>query len=218
MEVTSSPSAELYPCRNKPAWFCIRTHLKHEHIAAAHLRKLPEIEVFNPQLRLLRSERRGPRWSTESLFPNYIFCRFDLDSMLEKISYTPAVKMVLRFGDRVPEVPDVVIEDLRHGLAELSSKVLADIPAEGEEVEIAAGALAGMKACVIHVLPAKQRVRLLLDMLGRSVTAELSLDFLLFNRRNAANIALNQTESPSLRGRMSKHSAVAAEMSATEHC
>jgi hypothetical protein len=104
---------------------------------------------------------------------------------------------VLRFGDRVPTIPDAVIEDLRQGVAELSSNVLTDAPVEGEEVEIAIGAFVGMKGLVTCVLPGKQRVRILLDVLGRSVPAELSLDFVLFNKRNAARIALNQSESVS---------------------
>lgn len=198
MEVTSSPIAELCPGRSDSAWFCIRTHLKHEHIAAAHLQKLPGVGAFNPQLRLLRSTRRGRRWSTESLFPNYLFARFVLESMLEKVKYTPGVKVVLRFGDRMPEIPDAVIEDLRQGLAEMGSQVLSDAPVEGEEVEIATGAFVGTRALVARVLPGKQRVRILLDVMGRSVPAELSLDFVLFNKRNGAQIALHQAESDSM--------------------
>jgi len=158
MEDTSSRLAELCAWGKEPVWFCIRTHLKHEHIAAAHLRQIPGVEVFNPQLRLLRSTRRGRRWSTESLFPNYLFARCVLESTLEKVTYTPAVKVVLRFGDRVPVIPDAVIEDLRQGVAELSSNVLTDVPVEGEEVEIAIGAFVGMKGMVTCVLPGKQRV------------------------------------------------------------
>ena len=196
-ERTSSPMAELYTPRREPAWFCIRTHLKHEHIAAAHLRRIPDVEVFNPQLRILRSTRRGRRWSTESLFPNYVFGRFALEPMLAKVRYTPAVKSVLRFGDRVPEIPDAVIEDLRQGLTGLSSQVLTDAPVEGEEVEIAIGAFVGTKALVAYVLPGKQRARILLDVMGRSVPAELSLDLVLFNRRDPAKIALEQAETAS---------------------
>jgi len=193
MKTTSSPSAEH--CVNRDAaWFCIRTHLKHEHIAEAHLQKIPGVEAFNPQLRLLRSTRRGRRWSTESLFPNYLFARFPLESMLEKIRYTPAVKVVLQFGDRVPEIPEPVIEELRQGVAELSSAVLTEAPEAGEEVEIAAGAFVGTKAMVTNVLPGKQRARILLDVMGRSVPAELSLDSVLFERRTAARIALNPAE------------------------
>ena len=195
MEPDSTPIAELCLSRTEPAWFCIRTRLKCEHIAAAHLRQTPGVEAFNPQLRILRTTRQGPRWSTESLFPNYVFARFVLESMLEKVRYTPAVKIVLRFGDRVPEIPDVVIENLRLGLAELSSEVLTDAPAEGEQVEIASGAFAGMKAVVIHVLPGKQRARILIDLMGRSIPAELDLSLVLFNRADAAKIAFDQAES-----------------------
>lgn len=180
---TSSPSAELCIDRDVlPAWHGIRTHLKHEHIAEAHLRRIPGVEVFNPRLRLLRSTRRGRRWFTESLFPNYLFARFVQETMLEKVKYTPAVKAVLRFGDEVPKIPDIVIEDLRQGLAEIGSQVFTDTPEEGEEVEIATGAFIGMRALVTRVLPGQQRVQILLDVMGRSVPAELSLDCVLFNK------------------------------------
>jgi len=61
-------------------------------------------------------------------------------------------------------------------------------------VEIAVGPFVGMKALVTRVLPGKERARILLDVMGRSVPAELSLNFVLFNRRNAANFALNRVE------------------------
>ena len=128
--------------------------------------------------------------------------------MLEKVRYTPAVKIVLRFGDRVPEIPDAVIADLRQGLNELGSMVLTDTPLEGEEVEIATGPFVGTKALVTRVLPGKQRARILVDVMGRSVPAELSLDFVLFNRRSAARIALNRVESVSVDEPMPQNSAL----------
>ncbi|HVV70894.1 MAG TPA: transcription termination/antitermination NusG family protein, partial [Verrucomicrobiae bacterium] len=85
----------------RPAWYCVRSHQKHEHIAAARLRELPGVDSFSPQLRFVRQTRRGRVWSTESLFPNYLFAKFDLPSMLERVRYTPSVNTVLRFGDRV---------------------------------------------------------------------------------------------------------------------
>jgi len=192
---TSLSIAELWTDQSEPAWYCIRTHLKHEHIAAAHLQRMRDVEVFNPQLRILRSTRRGRRWSTESLFPNYVFARFVLEPMLEKVRYTPAVKFVLRFGDRVPAIPAVVIDDLRQELAAMNSEVLTDSPLAGEEIEIAAGAFVGTKALVTSVLPGKERVRILLDVMGRAVPVELSLDRVLFDRRTAAKIALRPSDS-----------------------
>src|ERR1035437_7163225 len=62
----------------KPAWFCVRSQPKHEHIAAAHLKREPGIEVYLPRVRFKRATRRGPVWFTEALFPNYLFARVTL--------------------------------------------------------------------------------------------------------------------------------------------
>lgn len=194
MEGRTLPIAELCLNAEETAWFCIRSHLKHEHIAAAHLRQVPGVEVFNPQLRLLRLTRRGRVWSTESLFPNYLFARFDLESTLERVRYTPAVKMVLQFGDRMPTIPNAVIQELRGDLEELKSNIITDVPEEGEEVEVASGAFQGLKGPVMRVLPAKQRVQILLDVMGRSIAAELSLELVLFKRKDAVNLVLEGTE------------------------
>ena len=137
-----------------------------------------------------RSTRRGRVWSTESLFPNYLFARFALEAKLEKVRYTPSVKMVVQFGDTMPVIPDSTIQELQRSLEAMKSKVLTDAPEEGEEVEVAAGAFKGLNGRVTRVLPAKQRVQILLDMMGRSIAAELSLEMLLFRRRDAAGLAL----------------------------
>ncbi len=186
------PSAGAELCSNavEPAWFCLRSHVKREHFAAAQLRLIPGVEVFNPQLRLLRLTRRGRVWSTESLFPNYLFARFVLETNLEKVRYTPSVKMVVQFGNTMPTIPDWTIQELQRGLAAMKSKVLTDAPEQGEEVEVAGGAFKGLNGRVTRVLPAKQRVQILLDMMGRSIAAELSLEMLLFRKRDAASLAL----------------------------
>jgi hypothetical protein len=88
-----------------------------------------------------------------------------------------------------------VIADLRRGLTELSSEVVTDMPAEGEEVEIVGGAFRGMKASVTQVLPGKLRAQILLEVMGRQVPAVLSLDMVLFKRRDAAQFALSRVES-----------------------
>src|SRR5437867_9351297 len=102
--LTGSSSTEGEILSPERAWYCLRSQRKREHFAAAHLQQIPGVEVFNPQLRLVRSTRRGRVWSTESLFPNYLFARFALEKLLEKVRYTPSVKSVLQFGERVPAI------------------------------------------------------------------------------------------------------------------
>jgi transcriptional antiterminator RfaH len=178
-----------------PSWYCLRTHAKHEHVAAAHLRQIPEVSVFNPQLRMLWFTRRGRMQRMESLFPNYLFARFNLESTLERVKYTPTVKSVLQFGGMVPAIPDAVIEDLRQTMADSASVVFTEGPVMGEEVEIGCGPLEGLKGKVISVRPSKERVKVLLDILGRYVPAELSLECVLYRKRDPGNAAL---DSPAL--------------------
>ena len=123
----------------------------------------------------------------ESLFTNYFFARFVQEATLERVRYAPSVKTVLQFGDRVATIPEAVIEDLRRTLAESADAVFTDAPLEGDEVEISTGPFRGEKGLVTRILPARQRVELLLEVMGRSLPAEFSLSALIFKRRAPAH-------------------------------
>jgi hypothetical protein len=65
---TTTP--ERFRSRIEPGVVLPPLALKHEHIAAAHLRRAG-IEVLLPQIRFKKATARGPVWVTEVLFPNY---------------------------------------------------------------------------------------------------------------------------------------------------
>src|SRR5262245_65621539 len=115
-----------------PAWCLRRTQPKHEHIAAAHLRKEPDVEVYLPRIRFKRSTRQGPVWFTEALFPNYLFARFDLPSCLRKVHHTRGVRGVVHFGDQWPCIPDAVIDGLRASVGPEQVHILNDDLETGE--------------------------------------------------------------------------------------
>lgn len=157
------------------AWFGLRSRPKHEHIAAGHLRQIPGVEVFLPRIRFRRKTRRGAVWFTEALFPNYLFARFEWLPLLRRVHHAPGVAGVIHFGERWPTIADGVMEELR-GL--FGTDQLHEISAEpviGETVKIAGGALHGWEALVTQVVPARQRVTVLLDFLGRQTSVELPL-------------------------------------------
>jgi transcriptional antiterminator RfaH len=161
---------------NEPAWFCVRTQPKHEHIAAASLRNHQELEVFLPRIRFRRLTRQGPAWVTEALFVSYLFARFDLDAELRRVQYARGVREVVHFGDHWAKIPAPVIADLRAAIGEEEIKVITEELKPGEIVEIAGGAFHGLHAVVSRVLPAKQRVAVLLDFLGRQTFVEVGGD------------------------------------------
>ena len=160
---------------NTQAWLCARSQPKHEHIASANLRRFLNVEVFCPRFRARKLTRRGVVWATESLFPNYLFVRCHIETMLENVRYTPGVSHIVNFGRRYPVVPDFIIADLRQMFGEQDLTVCDQLPSAGDEVIVADKAFWGMQAKVLRVLPAKQRVRVLMDVLGRTTAVDLQL-------------------------------------------
>jgi transcriptional antiterminator RfaH len=155
------------------AWFCIRSQPKHEHIAAAHLKKELDIEVYLPRIRFKRSTRQGPVWFTEALFPNYLFARFDLAACLRTVHHARGVRGVVHFGHQWPQIPDAVIEDLRATVGADHVHIIPDDLQPGDTVVISGGAFHDLRAVVTRVMPARARVAVLLEFLGRQTAAEL---------------------------------------------
>jgi transcriptional antiterminator RfaH len=160
-------------------WHCVRTQPKREHIAAAQISRLETLEVFAPRIRFRRRTPRGKVWFEESLFPGYIFARFD-GQMLRAVSSAVGVRGLVRFAGRCAEVPEAMIELLRSETAEQKVIVIPDEPSvkAGDEAVVAEGALMGLQAVITRVMPGGERVKILLDMMGTAVEAEVPLDTL----------------------------------------
>lgn len=156
-------------------WYCLRSQLKHEHIAAARLRQCEGIEVFCPRVRIQRSTRRGLVWFTEALFPNYLFARFDWMSSHALVRSCQGVSGIVRFGDHVPEVPGGTLNDLRTYMEDAELKTVSFHITEGDDVEIVEGPFRGQNGVVKQLLPARERVKVLLEVLGGVTEVDLSL-------------------------------------------
>lgn len=158
-----------------PAWFCLRSQPKHEHIAARHLRQLAGLEVFLPRIRFQRKTRQGLVWFTEALFPNYLFARFNWKTALRVVHHTPGVAGVVHFGTRWPTIADDVIEELRRLFGSEQIHVISNEPKVGDAVQVVGGVFHDLQAVVTRVMPARERVTVLLEFLGRQTAVELSL-------------------------------------------
>ena len=134
---------------------------------------MQEVSVFNPRIRFARPTRTGPVWVTESLFPNYLFARFDWKTCLPKVHYAPGVSGVVHFGTRWPAVPDQAIEELRASLGPQELHVIPKDFEAGEQVQVAGGLFHGLSAVITQVMPGKERVMVLMDFLGRQTTVEI---------------------------------------------
>ncbi len=159
----------------EPKWYCLRSQPKHEHIAAAHLRPLEGVEVYCPRVRLQKSTRRGLVWFTEALFPNYLFARFNLRALLLRIRSSQSVAGIVRFGDRYPDIPESSIEKLRAAMQDAEIKTIETSLATGDDVSVVSGPLQGASGMVTQILPAQERVKVLMEFLGGQKEVELDL-------------------------------------------
>jgi transcriptional antiterminator RfaH len=171
-----------------PAWYCARTKPKHEHIAAANLRKNLNLEVFHPRLRIERATRRGVVRVSEPLFPCYIFFRCLIDEKLSEIQRTSGVSTVVHFAHKIPKIADTVIEELKECFEGEETMTVEDRLSPGDEVIVAEGAFSGMRAFVLRVMPARRRVQVLLDVLGRPTPAEVDENSVVIEGNGVANL------------------------------
>jgi transcriptional antiterminator RfaH len=157
------------------SWFCLRGQPKREHIAAACLRQISEIEVFCPRLRLRKPTTRGPIWFVEPLFPGYLFARFDYSIFNRRIRQSPGVSGFVQFGNRLALLPDSLVSEIRirTGPGEFVEVNQALEP--GQKVQITRGPFQGLEALVTRLIIARDRVQILIEWMGRSLHAEASV-------------------------------------------
>jgi transcriptional antiterminator RfaH len=156
-------------------WFCLRTHPKHEHIAAAALRRQFEIRCFSPRLRFRKATRRGAVWFVEPMFPGYLFAEFVYSSLHRAVEHASGIHGIVHFGDYLATVDPTIVAALQEKAGDEEIVTIDPEITTGQAVHIAEGPFRGLDAVVTRVLPAKQRIKVLLEFLGRSVETEVSM-------------------------------------------
>jgi transcriptional antiterminator RfaH len=160
---------------NEARWYCLRSQPKREHIAAAFLREQCGVEVFCPRISQFKKTRSGKRRYIEALFPGYLFARFALGRQYRQVVHCRGVSRLVSRGRTQIPVADAIIEDLRKDLPEDAVLEAPDPSLDpGAPVEFVAGSLSGLSGKVVARLPAGDRVKVLLDFLGREVTVAVS--------------------------------------------
>jgi transcriptional antiterminator RfaH len=134
---------------------------------------LPGVETYCPRIRFQRSTRRGKVWFVEALFPSYFFARFDPLVSLRAVKHAQNVIRIVDFGGQLIPVPDSVISSLKE---EMGHEDLRQIEAGlrvGDTVELTEGPMRGLKGIVNSIHNGAERVRILLEFLGRESLVEV---------------------------------------------
>ena len=168
---------EKYPEEWTVGWFCLRAKPRMELLATQSLKSLPNVEVFFPRtVRSLKERTNSPK----PLFPGYFFARFDPISDLRNVNFARGIAYIIRRKEvPVPVSPQVMLE-----LNLISPDGVLEIPDKihsiGDKVTALSGLFKGDTGTVTQLVPARERVKVLFEILGRPTEVEIDENMLDF--------------------------------------
>jgi transcriptional antiterminator RfaH len=150
-----------------PRWYALQTHSLQEERASENLCAWG-VETFAPKYRERRSNpyTGRPVYFTRSLFPRYLFARFEAGRMLRKVWFTRGVSKVVGFGDGPIPVEDEIIDLIKSrvdkdGLVQLNEELK-----HGDKVIIRDGPLANLQGIFERDIEDGDRVQMLLTAIS----------------------------------------------------
>jgi transcriptional antiterminator RfaH len=156
------------------AWYAVHTQ-PHAEIKALDNLLRQGYRAYLPRCRIWVSHARRRQIALRPLFPRYLFAGLDRTGMRWRpILSTFGVSDVVRAGDEPVEVPNAVVDAIREREQEGAFDGLDPRHAlrTGELVRVTTGAFEDMVGRLVE-LRDRDRVVVLLDLLGRAVRAEL---------------------------------------------
>jgi len=153
-------------------WYVIQTKPKKEEEAKSYLSS-KGVEVFGPLMEnfLLRNGRMSKE--LKSLFPGYIFGKFDLAQNYPLVRWAKGVKKVLGFGEYPTPISEEVVEIIRErtdtrGVVRLKSQFQAN-----DVIRIKTGPLKDLLGIFERWMPDGERVRILLSLMSYQPVVEM---------------------------------------------
>lgn len=152
------------------AWYVAKSQPRKEKPLLTCLSDRLGVEVFFP---FMRRPGHG-RDSWEPLFPTYLFCYFDPQSVnWPNIRWAPGLMYFLGANREPTAVPAEVIDHLRQRVGWWNDSGYQPSFSQGDRVQVARGPFSGLDGIFQRYMPAKQRCRVLLHIVGRLTAVEL---------------------------------------------
>ena len=172
--VVSSPSKAVF----NHHWFVVYSKPRQEAEATRHLERLG-FTTFLPRVRARRRQRGRWREIIEPMFPRYLFLRAAPGrDNLRPVHSTRGVVGLVRFGNRLQSVPEVVINDLRKLCGEEEGALTLPSPLmPGNRFCVLEGPFARREVELLSE-NGEQRAQVLLELFGRAHAIDLPVDLL----------------------------------------
>ncbi len=152
-------------------WYVVRTKPQSEQLAASVLQRR-SYEVYLPRV---RTPRPPGGESLSPLFPGYVFLRCEVEGdNWPTIDRLPGVAGWVRFDDVVPVVPDEIIDGLVARVDEINEGGGVWTRFQpGEQVRVISGGVESLAEVLERPKSPQARVHVLLEFMGRMVSAEV---------------------------------------------
>jgi len=156
-------------------WFAVHTKPRNEGLAEKNI-AAKGIEVFSPRIEVMR-RRGGKRVDVmEPLFPGYLFVSSeDPADLVLQVRYAFGVKRIVSAGNMPLLVPEEAVNLIKWRIGEGGPgvpKVMRDFEV-GDTVAVRHGPFGGLIGVIDRTIPAKDRVRVLLDFMSRQTPVEM---------------------------------------------
>ena len=156
-------------------WYALRSKPRKEDVVWRQV-LTQGFEIYYPRLRVNPVNPRSRK--LKPYFPGYLFVQVDLDDVgLSTFRWMPHTLGLVSFGGEPAIVPENLIHAIRKRLDEINAAggEVFDGLHPGDPIYIVDGPFKGYEAIFDSRLPGKERVRVLLELLGnkRQVPVEL---------------------------------------------
>jgi len=156
-------------------WYAVNTKPHQEDLAELTLQRLG-VETFCPQLKQNKVIGQRRLTVTGSLFPGYLFARFNLDTHYRAVNYAQGVRKVVTFGPDPAIVDAEMIESIKSKLQDGYVTVQRSLFTPGQTVRIQEGPLRGLEAIFVQEMSDHQRVMLMLQTLSYQARVVVDLE------------------------------------------
>jgi transcriptional antiterminator RfaH len=151
-------------------WYALYTKPKKEFQVVETL-QAQGIEAFLPTVK--RKVRRRDRPHRKVYFPCYLFARIDFRQVpRSSIAWMPGIRHIVSFGDQPAIVADEIVALIRRRLDGAEEIAYGNFR-PGDRVRILSGPLRDLEAVFDQPLSSADRVRVLLDVMGRMTPVDL---------------------------------------------
>jgi len=153
-------------------WYVIQTKPKKEEEATSYL-STKGVEIFSPLMETFTTRNARITKELKSLFPGYIFGKFDLEQNYPLVRWARGVKCLLGFGGYPTSISEEVVEIIRERTdARGIVRVKGDYR-PNDVVRVKTGPLKDLLGIFERWVSDSERVRILLNLIGYQPSIEL---------------------------------------------